>query len=112
MQFVKWMSLVFIRYLEDNMEGYDKKHWTMEGFNKDGSKTYKAKCAFDNELKAQQKCFELNLRSDTIHKLVVYKCPICHAWHIGHHNNKIIDNKEKQKISQQYNKWKIIHNIR
>lgn len=53
MQFAKWMSLEFIRYLEYNTEEYNKKHWAVEGFN-----------------------------------------------------------KEKQKISQQYNKWKIIHNIK
>lgn len=101
----------FIEYLDDNME-YDTKHWTVEGYNLDGSKRYKVKKSFDTELKAQETCFKLNIKSETIHKLVSYKCPICGKWHIGHHNNKVLDNKEKEKIRKKYKEWKIIHNIR
>jgi len=91
---------------------YDKKHWTIERFTENGSPMYKVKHDFDNELKAQQRCFELNLRSDTIHKLVTYKCPICNKWHIGHHSSKSLDEKDKKKIQKQYNEWKIIHSIK
>lgn len=111
MQFDKWMSLEFIKYLEDNMEEYTKEHWTVEGFTLDGSKTYRAKKSY-TELKAQEICFKLNLKPETIHKLVSYKCSICGNWHIGHHNDKILNDKEKAKIKKKYNEWKIIHNIR
>jgi len=90
---------------------YDKKHWTPEGFNDDGSITYKVKRSFDTELKAQEICFKINLRSDTIHKLVAYKCPVCGGWHIGH-NNTILEDNDKKKIKKQFNEWKIIHNIK
>lgn len=93
-------------------EEYNKKHWTPEGFNTDRSIRYKAKRSFDTELKAQSICFQLNLKSETIHKLVAYKCPVCHKWHIGHHNNKILNDKDKVKILKQYNEWKIIHGIK
>ena len=53
---------------------YNKRHWKVEGFNVDGSKIYKSKKGFDTELKAQQECFKLNLKPETIHKLVSYKC--------------------------------------
>ncbi len=91
---------------------YDKKHWTPEGFAADGSRTYKAKRSFDTELRAQQECFKLNLKPETIHKLVAYKCPICNKWHIGHHSSKSLDDKDKAKIQKQYNEWKIIHSIK
>ncbi len=91
---------------------YDKKHWTPEGFAADGSRTYKAKKGFDTELRAQQECFKLNLKPETIHKLVAYKCPICNKWHIGHHSSKSLDDKDKSKIQKQYNEWKIIHGLK
>ena len=89
---------------------YNKRHWKVEGFNADGSKIYKPKKGFDTELKAQQECFKLNLKPETIHKLVSYKCQICGKWHIGHHNDKVLDDNEKSKIQKKYNEWKIIHN--
>ena len=91
---------------------YDKKHWTAEGFTHNGTRTYKAKRSFDTELKAQQECFKLNLKPEVIHKLVSYKCQICGKWHIGHHNDKILDDKEKEKIKKKYLEWKIIHGIK
>jgi len=91
---------------------YNKKHWTPEGYAADGSRTYKAKKSFDTELRAQQECFKLNLKPEAIHKLVAYKCPICNKWHIGHHNSKSLDEKDKIKIQKQYNEWKIIHGIK
>ena len=88
---------------------YDNKHRTVEGYNLDGSKRYKAKKSFDTELKAQETGFKLNIKPETIHKLVAYKCSICHKWHIGHHGNKTLDEKTKLKIQKQYNEWKIIN---
>ena len=96
-----------MNYLE-----YNNKHWTVEGFALDGSRTYKAKRSFDTEIRAQQECFKLNLKPESIHKLVSYKCPICGKWHIGHHNDKVLDDKEKEKIQKKYQEWKIIHNIK
>ena len=93
-------------------EEYNKKHWTPEGFNIDGSTRYKVKRSFETEIKAQSICFQLNLKPETIHKLVAYKCPVCNKWHIGHHSNKTLDEKAKLKIQKQYNEWKIIHKIK
>ena len=91
---------------------YNKKHWTPEGFTADGSRTYKVKKSYETELRAQKICFEINLKPETIHKLVAYKCPVCNKWHIGHHASKYLDEKDKIKIQKQYNEWKIIHGIR
>ena len=91
---------------------YDAKHWTVEAYNLDGSKRYKVKKSYETELKAQKICFEINLKPETIHKLVSYKCPICGKWHIGHHNNKVLDDKDKENIKKRYNEWKLIHNIK
>ena len=90
---------------------YDKKHWTLEGFTADGSRTYKVKRSFDTELRAQYECFKRNIKPEAIHKLVAYKCPVCHKWHIGH-NNTILEDKDKKKIQKQFNEWKIIHGIK
>lgn len=91
---------------------YDKKHWTVEGFGLNGNRTYKPKRGFDTELKAQELCFKLNLKPESIHKLVSYKCPICNKWHIGHHVGKVLDVNEKEKIRKKYNEWKLIHNLK
>lgn len=91
---------------------YDKKHWTVERILPDGSRTYKAKRSFESELRAQQECFKLNLKPETIHKLVSYKCPICNKWHIGHHGGKQLNEESRKKIQKQYNEWKLINNIK
>lgn len=84
------------------MMEYDKKHWTVEGFSINGSRTYKVKKSYETELKAQKICFEINLKPETIHKLITYKCPVCGKWHIGHHNDKVLDDEEKTKIQKKY----------
>lgn len=55
-------------------------------------------------------CFIMNLRPESIHKAVIYKCEGCGKWHIGHHQGKPLDDIERAKIAKQYRKWRIVNN--
>ena len=88
----------------------NRQHYKVESIDLEGNRTYVAKKAYDTELKAQETCFFLNLQPNSISKLVSYKCPVCHKWHIGHSGKKI-NTVERAKISEQYEKWKMIHRI-
>lgn len=87
-------------------------HYTIGQYSSDGNHILRPKVSFDSELKAQKKCFELNIKPHTIHKAVAYKCSVCGKWHIGHHYDRVLTDSEKAKIKEQYNKWKFIHQIR
>ena len=87
---------------------YNREHYKVESVDKSGFYTYVPKKGY-SELRAQEMCFFINMKPDTIHKLVCYKCKICGQWHLGHHGGKEMDNDEKEKIKKQYQKWKIVH---
>lgn len=86
----------------------NRQHYKVEGLDSVLNKRYVPKKSYDTEVKAQEVCFLLNLQPTSITKLVSYKCPVCHKWHIGH-GGKIIDAVERDKIRQQYEKWKIVN---
>ena len=84
-------------------------HYTANGYDSNGNKVLRAKKSYDTETEAQEVCFFLNTRSETIHKAVAYKCGTCGKWHIGHHKDKELSIVDKEKIMQQWKKWKIVH---
>ena len=87
---------------------YNREHYKIESVDKSGFYTYVPKKAY-SELQAQQMCFFINMKPETIHKIVCYKCKICGQWHLGHHSGKVMDNEEKEKVKKQYQKWKVVH---
>ena len=95
-------------YMKNNMSN-NSGHYTVGKYSIDGNHILRQKVGFDTELKAQKVCFELNLKPETIHKAVSYKCPVCGKWHIGHHDGKALTSSDKQKIREQYTKWKFVH---
>jgi hypothetical protein len=86
----------------------NRQHYKVEYIDAELNKKYVPKKAYDTELKAQQMCFFLNLQPTSITKVVSYKCPVCQKWHIGHGGKKI-NAAEREKIRQQYEKWKIVN---
>lgn len=88
----------------------NRQHYKVESMDLEGNKKYVAKKAYDTEIQAQETCFFLNLQPNAIRKLVTYKCPVCNKWHIGH-GGKVIDAVERDKIRQQFEKWKMIQKI-
>ena len=84
-------------------------HYTVSGYDSNGNKVLRPKIGYDSEIKAQELCFFLNTRKETIHKAVAYRCPTCGKWHIGHHKGKELNDTDKAKIMQQWQKWKIIN---
>mgnify|MGYP007012544670 CR=1 FL=1 len=85
--------------MKNNM-GNNSSHYTVGQYSIDGNHALRPKVGFDTELKAQKVCFELNLKPETIHKAVSYKCPVY---------GKTLTSSDKQKIREQYTKWKFVH---
>ena len=85
-------------------------HYTINYIDASGQKVLRAKKGYNTEREAQCVCFKINLRPESIHKAVIYKCSKCNKWHIGHHSGKLLDSEEKKKIENQYKKWKILNN--
>jgi hypothetical protein len=97
--------------MEDKVTPYNREHYKILTVEKGGYYRYAPKKSYDTELKAQQMCFYINMKPETIHKVVCYKCKICGKWHLGHHEGKCMNEHDKQKIRNQYEKWKIINNL-
>lgn len=87
-------------------------HYTTAYYNPNGSRVKRSKRKYETELEAQHVCFFLNLKPETIHKHVCYKCSVCGKWHIGHHFGKELTQEDKEKIRKQYGKWRTVHNIK
>ena len=87
------------------------KHYKFEGYDNDMNKRIVPKKSYQDEIKAQIACYELNLKTHNIHKIVCYKCPTCGKWHLGHHSGKQLTDDDRSKIRKQYEKFKILHRI-
>ena len=68
---------------------------TFTYYDKDGNKVMKPKKAYDTDKEAIKQAWVMNAHSDTIHKLVAYKCKKCGKWHIGR-TDKILTDKERE----------------
>ena len=90
----------------------DNSHFTIYGYDANGKPLYKVKKGFITEIDALVRCFQLNLAPHSIHKAVAYKCNKCGKWHIGHHNNVVLTNTERQKIKIKFELFKLINNIK
>lgn len=64
----------------------------------DGTEVRKPKKKFDTQEEAIEQCKKLNARPQQITKLVPYKCPHCHKFHIGRNGKKISDKYRKKLI--------------
>jgi hypothetical protein len=65
-----------------------------------GRPVYKNKVQFPTHDLAVIACKRYNLGEHQIHKLVTYKCSVCHKYHIGR-NGKEINSKYKRKIQRE-----------
>ena len=70
-----------------------RKHFT--SYMVDGKVFIKEKVGYSTDKEAIERARVMNCRKDTIHKLVVYKCPICQKWHIGR-SKKVLTEKERE----------------
>lgn len=84
------------------MDNINKKHMTFWYYDNNHNPVYKVKKIYNREHDALMAAFNINIKPDTIRKIIVYKCPICNKWHLGH-NNTILDDKEKKKIRERFN---------
>tara|TARA_R110000772_G_scaffold260587_1_gene378660 strand:+ start:501 stop:818 length:318 start_codon:yes stop_codon:yes gene_type:complete len=73
---------------------------TIRNYDLLGRPVYKNKRQFSTHDLAVQACKVINLREHQIHKLVTYKCNVCHQYHIGR-NGKEINAKYKRKIRRE-----------
>jgi predicted RNA-binding Zn-ribbon protein involved in translation (DUF1610 family) len=72
---------------------------TFSHINEDGTKTYKDKHKFNTLDDAITECKKLNANSNQLTKLVSYKCPECHKYHIGR-NGKPVTDKYREKLEK------------
>ena len=85
-----------LKYMNAN-----SKHMTFWYYDKDHNPVYKSKKAYNSEHDALIAAFNINIRPETIKKIVAYKCPVCNKWHLGH-NNTILSTYEKNKIKERF----------
>ena len=65
----------------------------------DGKPVYKQKLSFDTDVEAiayAKKMNQINV-DKLIRKLIAYKCPKCHKWHVGR-TFATLSEKEREKI--------------
>lgn len=84
-------------------------HFTFYGYDENGNKLIRPKKSYQTEIDAQRACYIINLRPESIHKSVCYKCPKCNKWHIGHHKGKELNDKEREKIKKAFDKFKLLY---
>jgi hypothetical protein len=73
---------------------------TLERYDKDMNPVYKPKRAFDTQDEAIEVAKFINSQDHVIHKIVPYKCKVCHKYHLGR-NGKELKDKERQKHKKQ-----------
>lgn len=57
------------------------------------------KKAYDTDKQAIAEARSLNLNEKQIHKVIAYKCSICHKWHIGK-SNKVLTEKDVKRYKK------------
>jgi len=80
---------------------------TILRYNGDLSPVYKDKKKYKTHDLAVIACKKQNSSSSQIHKLVTYKCKVCHSYHIGR-NGKPIDKKYRQKLRTELKPKKVV----
>ena len=79
------------------------KCFTVSHFDELGNSFYKEKQKFMTLDSAIETAKLINSKEDSKFKLVAYKCPKCHQYHIGKNGN-VLKEKEKEKFSK-FLKW-------
>lgn len=65
---------------------------------------FRDKTTYETEKEAIRAAMVINVQDKTIHKRQVYKCNVCHKWHVGRGKTVLTDDDKR--------KLKIKHNIR
>lgn len=70
---------------------------TISRYDEHKGPIYKNKAKYKTHDRAVEVCKILNSKENQIHKLITYKCGICHEYHIGR-NGKEISDKYRRKL--------------
>lgn len=73
---------------------------TLLYFDDNGQPVYKDKRKFETLDEAIKQAKIINSQEHRIHKVVSYKCGVCHKYHNGR-NGKILKDKDKQKYQKE-----------
>jgi hypothetical protein len=76
---------------------YKSECQTLVRTEEDGTMVLKDKRKFDTHDEAVAECKKQNAKPGRIHKVVTYKCKVCHHYHIGR-NGKEIKDKYRDKL--------------
>lgn len=74
----------------------------IDRYDEKGLPVYVPKKAFDTLEEAIAIAKIINSQDHVIHKVVSYKCTVCHKFHVGR-NGKELKDKERQKHKNQIN---------
>jgi hypothetical protein len=70
--------------------------------DRNGDHIFVDKVRFKTDKEAIEAARVMTLHENTIHRLVAYKCPVCHYWHIGR-NRSVLTEKDRKRYSRQSN---------
>jgi hypothetical protein len=85
---------------------YKSECQTLVRTEEDGTMVLKDKHKFDTHDEAVAECKKQNAKPGRIHKVVTYKCKVCHKYHIGR-NGKEIKDKYRDKLAKSNFKAKL-----
>jgi predicted CXXCH cytochrome family protein len=78
---------------------------TVEMYDSEGNPILKPKKRYETLDDAIEVAKKINAQDHVIHKVVAYKCPDCHKYHIGR-NGKQLKEKDREKFKKHENqKW-------
>ena len=76
---------------------------TLYRYNENGQPVYKAKRSFDTLDEAIEFAKFVNSQDNIIHKVVSYKCKVCHKYHVGRNGKELKEKeREKNKLHKKY----------
>lgn len=79
-------------------EWLKRKHFVIDYIDANGNKNYREKRKFETEKEALKQARIRNLYSDTLHKYMAYKCPVCQKLHIGKGTKTKLTQEDRDKI--------------
>jgi predicted RNA-binding Zn-ribbon protein involved in translation (DUF1610 family) len=73
---------------------------TLSHYDTNKGPVYKKKVKYKTHDKAVEAAKRINMKPSQVMKVVTYKCPVCHTYHIGRSKNPITPKCRKKLIAE------------
>jgi 3-phosphoglycerate kinase len=73
---------------------------TLSHYNERKGPVYKKKVKYPTHDKAVEAAKRINMKPQQIKKVITYKCPVCHTYHIGRSKNDITPKYRNKLLSE------------